>query len=174
MLQIAEIARVLKPGGVFVASTILSAVSPLGQLIGDDNTRFLSQFVPMLFPGTARAYKWCAAVACAALRILGAARLHAGPALQPSCSHGHAHVHHHSRDSHDLHAHASAQLSQPIASQAAAIWLTGAHRRSCARWEEAEIKDLCATMGLKDYRRHRNNRFILFTVRKPGGSPSSS
>ena len=57
-LQMAEISRVLKPGGVFVASTILSAVSPLGQLIGDDNTRFLTQLDPMLFPGTSRAYKW--------------------------------------------------------------------------------------------------------------------
>ena len=33
----AEISRVLKPGGVFVASTILTASSALGELIGDNN-----------------------------------------------------------------------------------------------------------------------------------------
>ena len=33
----AEISRVLKPGGIFVASTILTASSALGELIGDNN-----------------------------------------------------------------------------------------------------------------------------------------
>ena len=57
----AEISRVLKPGGVFVASTILTATAPLGQLLGEDRAGFLSQLPdPMLFPGTARSYKWCA------------------------------------------------------------------------------------------------------------------
>lgn len=34
---LAEISRVLKPGGVFVASTFLDPTAPLGELLGDDN-----------------------------------------------------------------------------------------------------------------------------------------
>lgn len=34
---LAEIARVLRPGGVFVASTFMTASAPLGALIGDDD-----------------------------------------------------------------------------------------------------------------------------------------
>lgn len=33
----AEISRVLAPGGVFVASTFLAAAAPLGQLLGNDD-----------------------------------------------------------------------------------------------------------------------------------------
>eukprot|EP00793_Prasinoderma_coloniale_P003578 PRCOL_00002952-RA len=36
LAALAEISRVLKPGGVFVASTFLDQVAPLGELIGDD------------------------------------------------------------------------------------------------------------------------------------------
>ncbi len=36
-LQVAEISRVLKPGGVFVASTFLKASAPLGQLFNNDD-----------------------------------------------------------------------------------------------------------------------------------------
>jgi hypothetical protein len=36
-------------------------------------------------------------------------------------------------------------------------------------WEEAEIKDLCSTVGLQDFQRHRSGQFILFSARKPGG-----
>jgi ubiquinone/menaquinone biosynthesis C-methylase UbiE len=35
----AEISRVLRPGGIFVGTTFLSAVSPLGELVGDDVIR---------------------------------------------------------------------------------------------------------------------------------------
>lgn len=35
--QIAEISRVLRPGGVFVASTFLKASAPLGQLLQNDD-----------------------------------------------------------------------------------------------------------------------------------------
>ena len=35
MLQMAEISRVLEPGGVFVATTFLKTFSPLGQIFGD-------------------------------------------------------------------------------------------------------------------------------------------
>ena len=37
MLQVAEISRVLRPGGVFVASTFLKASAPLGQLLNNDD-----------------------------------------------------------------------------------------------------------------------------------------
>lgn len=38
-----EISRVLKPGGVFVASTFLNALAPLGQVLGDATLRPLQQ-----------------------------------------------------------------------------------------------------------------------------------
>jgi hypothetical protein len=38
-----EISRVLRPGGVFVASTFLKTFSPLGELFGDDTVRPLNQ-----------------------------------------------------------------------------------------------------------------------------------
>lgn len=34
---LAEISRVLRPGGVFVASTFMVAAAPLGQLLGSDD-----------------------------------------------------------------------------------------------------------------------------------------
>eukprot|EP00878_Enallax_costatus_P015619 GHUV01016361.1.p1 GENE.GHUV01016361.1~~GHUV01016361.1.p1 ORF type:complete len:367 (+),score=104.38 GHUV01016361.1:734-1834(+) len=39
----AEISRVLRPGGVFVASTFLTPLAPLGELFGDQTVRPLSQ-----------------------------------------------------------------------------------------------------------------------------------
>jgi ubiquinone/menaquinone biosynthesis C-methylase UbiE len=39
----AEVSRVLKPGGVFVASTFLTALAPLGAVVGDDTVRPLSR-----------------------------------------------------------------------------------------------------------------------------------
>lgn len=39
---LAEISRVLAPGGVFVASTFLTATAPLGQVLGDDTVRPLN------------------------------------------------------------------------------------------------------------------------------------
>ena len=41
--QFAEISRVLRPGGVLVASTILVAAAPLGAVLGDDVVRPLKQ-----------------------------------------------------------------------------------------------------------------------------------
>ena len=37
-------------------------------------------------------------------------------------------------------------------------------------WEEVELKELIAAMGLQDFQRHRSNRFILFSVRKPAAA----
>jgi SAM-dependent methyltransferase len=39
----AEVSRVLRPGGVFVASTFLTPFAPLGELVGDAALRPLSQ-----------------------------------------------------------------------------------------------------------------------------------
>ncbi|GLC56003.1 hypothetical protein PLESTB_001054000 [Pleodorina starrii] len=93
-VALAEISRVLAPGGVFVASTFLTAAAPLGQVLGDDNVRPLSQ----LDPTAAAPYRW---------------------------------------------------------------------------WEEQELRDLCAAVGLQDFRRERTWRFIMFAVTKPG-SPDAS
>jgi len=87
----AEISRVLKPGGVFVASTFLNFYAPLGQIVGDDVLRPLKQFEPFV-GGNQAAYKF---------------------------------------------------------------------------WEEDELKDLCLAVGLTDYRREREQRFIMFAVSKP-------
>ncbi len=43
-----EISRVLRPGGVFVASTFLKTFSPLGELFGDDVVRPLNQVQQLL------------------------------------------------------------------------------------------------------------------------------
>lgn len=40
---LAEISRVLRPGGVFVASTFLTPFAPLGELVGDKAVRPISQ-----------------------------------------------------------------------------------------------------------------------------------
>lgn len=40
-------------------------------------------------------------------------------------------------------------------------------------WEEQELRDLCAAVGLIDFQRQRSNRFILFSARKPPGARSS-
>lgn len=42
-MQMVEISRVLKPGGIFVASTFLKTFSPLGEFLGDDVVRPLNQ-----------------------------------------------------------------------------------------------------------------------------------
>lgn len=44
---LAEVSRVLRPGGVFVASTFLKFTAPLGDLLGDDVVRPLGQLDPM-------------------------------------------------------------------------------------------------------------------------------
>ena len=42
-MQVAEISRVLKPGGVFVASTILTPSAGIGSIVGDDRIKGLKQ-----------------------------------------------------------------------------------------------------------------------------------
>jgi SAM-dependent methyltransferase len=84
----AEISRVLRPGGLFVASTFLNFTAPLGQVVGDELVAPLSQ----LDPGGPNTMRW---------------------------------------------------------------------------WSEPELKELCDTMGLVNFRRARSNRFILFAASKP-------
>ena len=40
-------------------------------------------------------------------------------------------------------------------------------------WQEDELRDLCISVGLQGFERKRDNRFILFCVRKPGVAPAS-
>lgn len=49
----AEISRVLRPGGVFVASTFLTPLAPLGEIIGDQTVRPFSQVRGLM-------YRFCA------------------------------------------------------------------------------------------------------------------
>lgn len=89
LAAVAEISRVLRPGGVFVASTFLSLTAPLGEVVGDALLRPLRQLEP-----TRGSYRF---------------------------------------------------------------------------WDEEELRDLCATVGLQNFVRERRNRFILFCATKPGG-----
>jgi hypothetical protein len=56
----AEVSRVLKPGGVFVASTFLTPLAPLGELIGDSTVRPLSQVRAVARAAAGRVGVWCA------------------------------------------------------------------------------------------------------------------
>ena len=94
-LAVAEVARVLEPGGVFVASTFLDAASPLEGVVGEK--------------------------AAGAFRNLLARPLEAA------------------------------------ASRSAYRW-----------WTEAELRGMCSSAGLVDFRRWRSNRFILFSAKKRG------
>jgi len=53
----AEISRVLRPGGMFVASTFLKAAAPLGEIVGDERAGFLNRFDPTS-AGTGSNYRW--------------------------------------------------------------------------------------------------------------------
>jgi len=53
---VAEISRVLKPGGVFVASTFLDPVAPLGEVVGDALTQPLSAALSQQRVGAP--YRW--------------------------------------------------------------------------------------------------------------------
>jgi ubiquinone/menaquinone biosynthesis C-methylase UbiE len=86
----AEISRVLEPGGVFVASTFLLPTAPLGAIFGDELVRPLNGLDPS--QGSSRAFK---------------------------------------------------------------------------QWEEAELRDLAASVGLTVTDVTRSNRFILFAATKP-------
>lgn len=93
---VAEISRVLKPGGHFVGSTFLDIVAPLGQFIGNDKlVNSLRQFDPTQLVAQQTVYKW---------------------------------------------------------------------------WSEDELRDLFASVGLGEFQRQRSNRFILWSVQKPGAA----
>jgi ubiquinone/menaquinone biosynthesis C-methylase UbiE len=87
---LAEISRVLKPGGLFVGSTFLTLSAPLGQLLGDDKlASALDVFDPTKMSGQ---FRW---------------------------------------------------------------------------WTEPEIRDLFASVGLINFQRQRDSRFILWSAQKP-------
>ena len=92
-VAVAEVARVLEPGGVFVASTFLDAASPLEGVVGE--------------------------------RAAGAFR------------------------------NFFARPLEAAASRSAYRW-----------WTEEELRGMCSAAGLVDFRRWRNNRFILFSAKK--------
>lgn len=63
-VAVAEISRVLKPGGVFVASTFLVPTAPLGEVIGDDLVQPLSKVLGDngfgFGAGRERSFRWWA------------------------------------------------------------------------------------------------------------------
>ncbi|MEW5309021.1 MAG: hypothetical protein WDW38_000934 [Sanguina aurantia] len=87
---LAEISRVLKPGGVLVGTTFMKPAAPLGELLGNDElVRPLNE---LQVSKSSQGYRW---------------------------------------------------------------------------WEEVELNDLCASVGLQGFTRQRNLRFIMFSARKP-------
>ncbi|KAJ9516139.1 hypothetical protein QJQ45_024567, partial [Haematococcus lacustris] len=94
---LAEISRVLAPGGVFVGTTFMVAAAPLGAVVGDSLVRPLNQVL----------WGCCAA-----------------------------------------------QLDKRLA---------GPYKW----WEEAELRDLSASVGLQDFKCERQWRFIMFAATKP-------
>lgn len=57
-LAVAEVGRVLKPGGVFVASTFLNGAAPLGSILGDSAAAKITRYIPGTVPSTNGAYRW--------------------------------------------------------------------------------------------------------------------
>ena len=57
-LAVAEVARVLEPGGVFVASTFLDGAAPLGSVVGDATASKLAALNPLTRVGGGGAYRW--------------------------------------------------------------------------------------------------------------------
>lgn len=41
-------------------------------------------------------------------------------------------------------------------------------------WEEAELSDLCSSVGLQGFTKQRQFRFIMFSARKPQAQPADS
>lgn len=92
---LAEISRVLKPGGVFVGSTFLTGSAPLGQLLGDDSLVSRLDFLDPMGMAARAQFRW---------------------------------------------------------------------------WNEPEMRDLFASVGLTDFQRHRQFRFILWCAQKPAAA----
>ena len=73
-----------------------------------------------------------------------------------------------------------AALIKPVSSAGMLAYLTGCNPlslqfdpsssgsgNSYRWWEEAELRDLVATVGLTDFQRNRRLRFIMFSAKKP-------
>lgn len=93
---LAEISRVLAPGGVFVGTTFMVPSAPLGQMVGDEVLKPLRPLEMLSTGGTRMAYRW---------------------------------------------------------------------------WAEQELRDLCTSVGLQDFSRDRQWRFIMFAATKPMPTP---
>ena len=132
--------RVLRPGGVFVASTFLNFSAPLGELVGNDAlVAPLSQLEP-----SPRTYKWCAPGGAAGRRALHPAA--AGCVPLRRC------------------------LLLPSRLPADPCPPTQPLPPPTRRWSEPELRELCESVGLVGFRRARSNRFILFSATKPMGA----
>lgn len=133
-----EISRVLKPGGIFVASTFLKTFSPLGELLGDDFVRPLNQVCKQMHLSYTVCLVYHQHAGCFLLQVLHSSSK--GSVATP---------------------HPGWQLVQ------VALQLSSTRSLPYRWWEEQELRDLTASMGLQNFSRHRNNRFILFAVSKP-------
>jgi hypothetical protein len=190
----AEISRVLKPGGIFVASTFLTPFAPLGELVGDSTIRPISQVRALggldgvdrgsrvligglMLQGRRDGWRVCVGAGLPVhtvwqLHTLVVVKWHIeGCVWQARYPAGNTES---GKPSHfcilstvvvsSLTAAAAVCPSLPVCGQAQA-------RSSAYRlWEEQELIDLCSSVGLDGYRRIRSFRYIMFTARKPDGA----
>ncbi len=70
-----------------------------------------------------------------------------------------------------LYCSASSAVAAPVYLMRFGVEVTDGVRQNWAFllqwWEEQELRELTATMGLQNFQRHRSNRFIMFAVQKP-------
>ena len=147
---LAEISRVLRPGGVFVASTFLNFTAPLGALVGDEMVQPLN-----LVGGRWGGDSFLAGESGGGdLPYLVAPAEAASRQIWSSAPAGFPHP-----------CPAAATTPPPLPR----LQLEP-NPRAYKWWQEQELKDLCNTVGLLDFRRARSNRFILFSATKPAGN----
>lgn len=165
---LAEISRVLRPGGVLVGSTFMSPLAPLGEVLGDDNVRPLVQVRWGSYAGV-----W----GLLGVRTWVSLSMHTvclgtvGRVPHPTWGGGGGGGVRRASQAHALplapHSHASA-----AAHCRAAQGLNPFSSRSnmYRSWEEAELKELCETVGLTGFARNRSRQFIMWSATKPGSS----
>ncbi|KIY98469.1 putative methyltransferase [Monoraphidium neglectum] len=159
---LAEISRVLRPGGVFVASTFLTPFAPIGELLGDDTVRPISQALERTpwARGRAATYRqW----EQAELRELAG---QVGLAWR-GCVRANRFILF-AADKPWLGGSGGGRPGPPSSLVKALNPFSGANG-TIRYWDEGELVDLVNSVGLEGYARDRARMFVMFAATKPGG-----